>query len=540
LPAISGWMVLPWLCSTGGRWLGVKTTRSSDLLVMECLERLGTLLLLLQSPAQEGRQGLKLLQELRSVLCEVHLAVDDVLCKRSPSYHSGSLLESAGSRLAPMPPAVCAAAPTTAAAAGGSATTAPSSGISSQIWRTASMASETTARGGCSRAEPEPPPDPSQPRSPPCVAAPGSPVLGRAADAGYFPDPKPPQALQLQRRLRSDRSPNDGEPFAADLATSTATSSTGQMRRFGREEEERTAPTAEVVNSKGGGAYRMLEGEFLEAEWRGQDWSCADAVEERAMDSNHSSPRGRGAAAVAAASAAAAAGALAGVPAKTLRQSGPLSRRMPRRSLPGLPSVPEAPRPTRRDEEEAVDEPLDEIKRARQVAEVRKLLRAMVDSNMRLPSDPPLLSAYDRSQPASSSRTASSFREMFGVCSAKDISIVAPDCLVYQARNRQEVSVLGGLPQAEGVLAPWLQPAPNEGAAILDAAAAAVAAAAAGKAGCNVAAVKGAYDTDSDDEDAEATCQRYVTRQRPDGTVCWAPAEAKAPASAPNPTRRHF
>lgn len=241
----------------------------------------------------------------------------------------------------------------------------------------------------------------------------------------------------------------------------------------------------------------LREGQAAEA-WRVSDWSCTNLGEESI---------------VACTGGAASLGVL-----QHRKGCGTLSSRLPSRSSPGLPAVSPTPCPTRRADAVQLEDSFEEELRRRQVIALRKLLRSMSDPNNRLPSDPsqhptaPELAHQTAPELASSSRVGHTFREMFQVCSVDDISVVAPDCLVRDARRRSdEISILsnvGGLSQPQAGNAPWLHGAVVEGPVGVRIASAAHFVA--GKA-------------DTDDEDAEATCQRYEARHNSDGSVCWAP-----------------
>lgn len=93
-------MVLPWFCSVG-KWKRGPSSRRSELLLTECVEQLHTLLVFLQMPCEETLcpEGFKLLKELRTLLCDVHLVVEQSMRQRCQAeglpYEEGDFTDDA-------------------------------------------------------------------------------------------------------------------------------------------------------------------------------------------------------------------------------------------------------------------------------------------------------------------------------------------------------------------------------------------------------------------------------------------------------------
>jgi len=103
-------MILPWICSWSRKWqtCSVRWRRkrpgASEILLIECLDRLSALLTLLQKPGEVLPQGLGLLQELRWLLRDVHMAVEAALTHCSASCEVSTPTSDAKLADIPQPP----------------------------------------------------------------------------------------------------------------------------------------------------------------------------------------------------------------------------------------------------------------------------------------------------------------------------------------------------------------------------------------------------------------------------------------------------
>jgi len=385
-------MVLAWFCSVGKKRKHDSPPLRSETLFTECLEHLTALLLLLQTPGEEGPQGLKLLQELRGLLPDVLRAIEESLANPD---------------------------------------------------------------AGCSV---------------------GSDALFLGEGAG----------CALSRTLLS----SDTAPVSNVSAV-----------------EAKPMCLTHSINPEG----LPQEDGAQEQDWRGEEWSCADAAEERMLGASSSA-------------------------------ASPL-RRLPRASAAGLPP-PRVPPSTLREGTEGLEDGGDMQERAFQVSELRRLVRLLSD-----PAGRTLLAAPDASLEQSAWALASSssrscgcvttgggtLREILQACSSQHIELAGADFLVHQARDRQEAFEQSMASIDRGVEL-WLQTNAEahhrqvagalpggEGDAVATAGELAIDPAdedtVTGHRGPEAGAAPLGQ---AEDEDVE--CERYMSTQLPDGRVIWMPS----------------
>lgn len=492
-------MVLAWLCNPGTRWWrghSSQQPKTAELVVLECLEGLGSLLILLQSPAEDVLEGPKLLVQLRNALSEVLGAVNHVLDKSC---------ESTGSAKPPTLPTVVFSGSAVDPTSGGHYFTSTTNTVGS------TAVSLVGADEYLDRVFDPPGTTIETTSNPVNNPRPASGPQSLPANRHKFPN-LPPTSLPaapvplFNQRLEQPppQSVSDRGACSHDVvvkavgstsACNTSTSPTVGDEWAGVPEDEWEAENwqcdkvAEDLysNAKDRRILRLCGGDSMS--------SCAPPVTTRLPSSQLPTV------------ALEAKKLTAELPqpgsAESSAGPGPLSQRL-RRSLPGLPALPEASKDDAL--EEVVDAADSEQLRKQRVNDVRKSLTSIVESGSKsLPGNP--VHGVASSKPASSSR-AGTFREMFQVCSSQEISLATPACLPLQAQRRTEADaiarvasiiqagpLLTSLPKHEGPLVSLTLRGQKH---------------------------KGEFDSDSD---SDAGAERYVVRELSDGRIVWKPYE---------------